>query len=102
VRGANRPGFLPALQALMEYSFRDRLSRIEVPTLIVWGRNDMLVPVGDAENFERLISANAHKVIFEDTGHLSMVERPTRFNRLLSGFLAGEAAPELEIEGVSG
>ena len=101
VQGANAPGFIPAFEALMGYSFRDKLERIEVPVLIVWGRNDMLVPVEDAEMFEHLIGDNAHSVIFEDTGHLPMLERPTRFNELLAGFLAGERSPEADIEGVS-
>jgi pimeloyl-ACP methyl ester carboxylesterase len=92
---------MPALDALTSYSFRDRLSRVEVPTLIVWGRNDILVPVGDAERFERLIGPNAHKVIFEDTGHVAMLERPNRFNALLAHFLAGERTPEDDVEGVS-
>jgi pimeloyl-ACP methyl ester carboxylesterase len=93
VGGANAPGFLSAFDALMGYSFRDRLERIEVPVLIVWGRNDILVPVSDAELFEHLIGDNAHSVIFEDTGHLPMLERPTRFNRLLGSFIAGEREP---------
>jgi pimeloyl-ACP methyl ester carboxylesterase len=101
VQGANAPGFIPAFEALMGYSFRDRLARIEVPVLIVWGRDDMLVPVADAHVFEHLIGENAHSVIFDDTGHLPMLERPTRFNELLRGFLAGERAPEAGIEGVS-
>jgi pimeloyl-ACP methyl ester carboxylesterase len=61
----------------------------------------MLVPVEDAEMFEHLIGENAHHVIFDDTGHLPMLERPTRFNELLRGFLAGERDPERGIEGVS-
>jgi pimeloyl-ACP methyl ester carboxylesterase len=101
VQGANAPGFMDAFEALMTYSFRDRLARIEVPTLIVWGRNDMLVPVSDAETYEHLIGDNAHHVIFEDTGHLPMLERPSRFNALLSSFLAGERSPEAGVEGVS-
>jgi pimeloyl-ACP methyl ester carboxylesterase len=101
VQGASKPGFVPALEALLGYSFRDKLVRIEVPTLIVWGANDMIVPVADAGRFERLIGANAHKVIFEDTGHLSMLERPARFNTLLDEFLAGDPAPERTVEGVS-
>jgi pimeloyl-ACP methyl ester carboxylesterase len=101
VQGANAPGFMEAFEALMSYSFRDRLKRIEVPVLIVWGRNDILVPVADAEMFAHLIGENAHHVIFEDTGHLPMLERPTRFNELLSSFVAGERAPEAGIEGVS-
>jgi pimeloyl-ACP methyl ester carboxylesterase len=101
VQGANTPGFLPALKANLEYSFRDRLARIEVPTLIVWGRNDIILPVGDADRYERLIGANARKEIFEDTGHVPMIERPSRFNRLLDSFLSGEPAPEEAVEGVS-
>jgi pimeloyl-ACP methyl ester carboxylesterase len=101
VQGAGKPGFLPALAALLAYSYRDRLREIEIPVLIVWGRNDVLVPVQDAEEYERLIGPNARRVIFEDTGHVSMLERPTRFNRLLEDFLAGEAAPGERVEGVS-
>jgi pimeloyl-ACP methyl ester carboxylesterase len=70
--------------------------------LIVWGRNDILIPVGDAHEYERLIGANAHAVVFEDTGHLPMLERPTRFNKLLADFIAGEDRPEDDIPGVTG
>jgi pimeloyl-ACP methyl ester carboxylesterase len=59
------------------------------------------VPVDDAATFEHLIGENAHHVIFDDTGHLPMLERPGRFNTLLAGFLAGERAPEAGIEGVN-
>jgi pimeloyl-ACP methyl ester carboxylesterase len=100
-QGVGKEGFIPALSSLLGYSFRDRLPQIECPVLIVWGRNDMLVPVEDAEMFERLIGSNARAVIFEDTGHLAMVERPSRFNDLLAGFIAGEREPERGVEGVS-
>jgi pimeloyl-ACP methyl ester carboxylesterase len=101
VGGANAPGFIDSFEALMTYSYRDKLERIEVPTLVVWGRNDMLVPVADAEGYARLIGENAHSVIFDDTGHLPMLERPSRFNELLRSFLAGERNPEADVEGVS-
>src|SRR3954464_2773586 len=48
-RGSGRPGFLPALGAIMDYDFRDRLGEIGCPTLIVWGTEDMLVPSSDAD-----------------------------------------------------
>jgi pimeloyl-ACP methyl ester carboxylesterase len=101
VQGAGTPGFIGAMEALTDYRFRDKLERIEVPTLIVWGRNDMLVPVEDAAEFERLIGANARKEIFDDTGHVPMLERPSRFNALVREFIAGRAAPEAAVEGVS-
>jgi len=88
VVGAGAQGFVGGLDAVLGYSFRDRLPEIEVPTLIVWGRNDVLIPVEDAYEFERLIGANARAVVFDDTGHLAMVERPSRFNELLASFIA--------------
>jgi pimeloyl-ACP methyl ester carboxylesterase len=87
--GAGRPGFIDALNALLDYDFRDRLGAIGCPTFIVWGEDDMLVPVQDASEFERLIP-NSRKVIFEDTGHVPMLERPETFNALLMEFLAEE------------
>ena len=66
----------------------------------MWGENDLLVPVGDAARFERLIGANATRVIFEDTGHVPMIERPSRFNGVLEGFLEGKPSPEDDVAGV--
>jgi pimeloyl-ACP methyl ester carboxylesterase len=85
--GAGKDGFLDAFAAVLDYDFRDRLSDVEVPTLIVWGRQDKIVPVGGAHEYERLI-AGSRKEIFEDTGHVPMIERPHRFNALLEEFLA--------------
>jgi pimeloyl-ACP methyl ester carboxylesterase len=90
-----KPGFVPALKALLQYSYRDRLAAMEMPVLIVWGRNDLLVPVGDADRYRRLIGDNARVEIFEDTGHAPMIERPSRFNALLREFVAEAKAPEL-------
>jgi pimeloyl-ACP methyl ester carboxylesterase len=59
----------------------------------VWGENDMLVPVADAQRFVDLIGPNARKVVFEDTGHVAMLERPVAFNALLEDFL-GDTGPE--------
>ena len=102
LQGSGRPGFVDALDALISYSFRDRLASIEVPVLVVWGENDMLVPVADAQRFVDLIGTNARKVVFEDTGHVAMLERPSRFNALLREFLAGDVTPESEVAGVHG
>src|SRR5205807_2675523 len=41
-QGAGRDGFMPALEAHMDYDFRDRLPEIRCPTLIVWGEDDMI------------------------------------------------------------
>ena len=88
VVGAGTPGFVGGLDAVLAYSFREHLPAIEIPTLIVWGRNDVLIPVEDAYEFQRLIGDNSRVVVFDDTGHLAMVERPSRFNALLADFIA--------------
>jgi pimeloyl-ACP methyl ester carboxylesterase len=99
-RGSGRPGFVDALRAIMDYDFRDRLPEIGCPTLIVWGTDDMLVPSSDADEYERLIDG-ARKVVFEDTGHMAMIERPQTFNDCMMEFLAAEPdapASEAEVE----
>ena len=85
--GAGRPGFLPAVQGLLGYDMLDQLDDVEVATLIVWGRNDHIVPPQDAIDYGRHLH-NSRTVIFDDTGHLPQLERPVRFNRILETFLA--------------
>lgn len=84
--GAGKPGFLPAIGSLIGYDILDRLEDVEAPTLIVWGRDDRIVPPEDALEYGARLS-NSQTVIFADTGHVPMVERPVRFNRLLERFL---------------
>jgi pimeloyl-ACP methyl ester carboxylesterase len=86
VRGAGKPGFVQAMAANFDYDLRDRLPEIACPTLIVWGDHDRIVTVRDAAVYAELIPGS-RKVIFNDTGHLAMVERPDAFNALLNDFL---------------
>jgi pimeloyl-ACP methyl ester carboxylesterase len=97
MKGANKPGFEDALRANLEYDLRDRLPQIGCPTLVVWGDKDMIIPVKDADRFVELIEGS-RKVIFEDTGHVPMLERPPTFNDCLEEFLAYEVS-EGELEG---
>jgi pimeloyl-ACP methyl ester carboxylesterase len=87
LRGAGKPGFLQGLQAVLDYDIRERLPEIACPTLIVWGDGDRLITVRDADVFAELIP-NSRKVVFADTGHMAMLERPAEFNALLADFLA--------------
>jgi pimeloyl-ACP methyl ester carboxylesterase len=86
LRGANKPGFYDALRACIEYDFRERLPDIGCPTLIVWGENDTILSVRDADEYEKLIPST-RKVVMRDTGHVPQVERPAAFNELLLDFL---------------
>jgi pimeloyl-ACP methyl ester carboxylesterase len=99
-KGAGKPGFDAALRACLEYDFRDRLPEIRHPTLIVWGEKDSIIPVRDAQEFERLIS-DSRKVVMKDTGHVPMAERPLAFNEVMMDFLA-ETGPASDNERVDG
>jgi pimeloyl-ACP methyl ester carboxylesterase len=101
-KGTGKPGFTDALRASLNYDFRDRLPEIGVPTLIVWGEKDSIIPVKDAQEFERLIP-DSRKVVMKDTGHVSMAERPETFNDLMMEFLAerGAAADKAPAAGES-
>jgi pimeloyl-ACP methyl ester carboxylesterase len=89
LRGMGKPGFLPALEALIEHSqtLGDRLSAISCPTLVLWGQDDPVVPSRDADAYAQRIP-NARKVVWEDTGHVAMFERAADFNALLEDFLS--------------
>ena len=89
--GLDAPGFAAAVRGLVGYDFTDRLPEIEVPTLIVWGRQDRVVPPADAHEFKRLIP-NSRLVVFDRCGHVPQLEKPARFNALLEEFLAETAA----------
>jgi pimeloyl-ACP methyl ester carboxylesterase len=102
-RGSGKPGFNDALDAMTRYPIRDRLGEIRCPTLVVWGELDRLVPVRDAAEFAWLIP-QARKIVYPDTGHLVMLERPARFNADLRAFLkepAGSQAPWPDVRTLS-
>ncbi|MGB6167919.1 MAG: alpha/beta hydrolase [Geitlerinemataceae cyanobacterium] len=56
-------------------SFRDRLSQIEQPTLILWGENDRILGTQDAEQFRQTI-VHSQLVWIERCGHVPHLERP--------------------------
>jgi pimeloyl-ACP methyl ester carboxylesterase len=99
-KGGGKPGFDDALRASLNYDFRDRLPEVKVPTLIVWGEKDSIIPTRDADEFERLIE-DSRKVVMKDTGHIPMAERPDAFNEVLTEFLA-ETGPAEEKEPADG
>ncbi len=84
--GLQAPGFSDALASIWGYDTRERLPEIEIPTMVIWGLNDQIVPIEAALGYHRLIPESRLE-IFERTGHLPMLERPGRFNPLLEGFI---------------
>jgi pimeloyl-ACP methyl ester carboxylesterase len=81
-------GFGESLRAAIRHDMRDRLGKIEIPTLVLWGFDDRVIPVQAALSYHRRIPGSRLE-IFERTGHVPQLERPARFNATLAHFLAG-------------
>lgn len=87
VKGAGKPGAAPAAFALANYDFADRVQEIGCPTLVIWGRQDRMVPFSCADDYCARIP-DSRLEVFEKTGHCPPAERPARFNAVVETFLA--------------
>jgi pimeloyl-ACP methyl ester carboxylesterase len=64
-----------------------KLASIRVPTLVIWGRNDDLIPLSKGEQFHQGIAGSKMAVI-DQCGHVPELEKPEEFDRVLTEFLA--------------
>lgn len=64
----------------------ERLAAIHIPTLIIWGAHDNLIPVADSELFHTAI-AGSQLVVFQDSGHIPQEEIPDASATAVSEFL---------------
>ena len=70
-----------------ERPLNDRLGEVRVPTLVIWGRHDQLIHVSCVAELEKGIPGS-EAVIFEDVGHVPMIEKPGATAAVLRRFLA--------------
>jgi pimeloyl-ACP methyl ester carboxylesterase len=66
---------------------RKRIHRVTAPTLLVWGKDDRLVPPLYADEFGRRLPG-ARVEILDQAGHLPHREQPQAVARLVGDFLA--------------
>lgn len=64
----------------------NRLGEIKKPTLIIWGKQDGLISVADADKFNQGI-AGSQKLIFDNCGHVPQFEKAADFNKAVLEFL---------------
>jgi pimeloyl-ACP methyl ester carboxylesterase len=64
-----------------------RLGEIKKPTLVVWGKQDGLLKLADGEQFKREIPG-AELIVFDQCGHIPMIEKAPEFNKAVLAFLA--------------
>jgi len=65
-----------------------RYPEIDVPTLILWGRQDRVVPLSVGESLSRALP-QAQLVVLDNCGHLPAEELPMESAEILEAFLTG-------------
>jgi pimeloyl-ACP methyl ester carboxylesterase len=74
------------------FATKEKLAAIQVPTLILWGDQDELIPVADAQKFKDAI-AGSTVIIYPGIGHLPYQEASEKSAADLKQFLQGLPAP---------
>ena len=73
---------------IADHGLERRLHRIAVPTLLLWGRDDALVPASYAGEFGQRI-ADSRVEVLDDCGHVMQADQPELVLGLISEFLEG-------------
>lgn len=91
-RAMERPGTrAAALEAVRGMTFNQlepKYSTIAKPTLLLWGREDIVTPPSIGERLLRQLP-NARMVVYPRCGHFPMIEAISESNRELVAFLEG-------------
>jgi pimeloyl-ACP methyl ester carboxylesterase len=73
-------------KSAIRHNLGEELNQIQQPTLLIWGKNDIVTPPFVAEEFKKLIP-NSQLHFIDKCGHAPMMEVPIEFNSILEKFL---------------
>jgi len=79
-------GYIGCSEAVRRINYIDQLSKIEIPTLIMVGEDDVGTPVSASEAMHKKIK-NSRLFVIQSAKHLSNIEQPEIFNSSLLKFL---------------
>ena len=86
IRGTPPAGYIGCCHALPKISVTEKLRDVRCPALVIVGEEDPGTPVEMARDIQAALPA-AELAILHRASHLSNVEQPAEFNRVLGGFL---------------
>jgi 2-hydroxy-6-oxonona-2,4-dienedioate hydrolase len=78
---------LAIAKSAIRHNMSKDLPKIQVPTAIIWGENDIVTPPDVGHDFNRLLP-NSNLYWIENCGHAPMMEHPDLFNDLMVKWLA--------------
>ena len=77
---------LALAKSAIRNNLAEELHQIKLPTMLIWGKNDIVTPPFVAEEFKKLIP-NSQLQFIDKCGHAPMMEVPHEFNSILENFL---------------
>tara|TARA_Y100000782_G_C10186742_1_gene267070 strand:+ start:2912 stop:3673 length:762 start_codon:yes stop_codon:yes gene_type:complete len=78
---------LSLAKSAIRHNMTNELPSLDVPTCLIWGKNDEITPPEVAEEFHELLP-QSDLFWIDKCGHAPMMERPEEFNKFLSDWLA--------------
>jgi 3-oxoadipate enol-lactonase len=87
IRTTNPRGYAGCCAAIATLDLTDKISAIKVPTLIVVGEEDQGTPVAASRAIQGQITGSQLEII-KSAAHLSNLEQPEEFTRIIASFLA--------------
>ena len=85
LREGNRQAFIDRAKLNRKDNTAD-LKNISVPTLVLWGKEDVWIPVSHADHFMKALP-NAELAIMDETGHIPMEENPKESLKIALDFM---------------
>ena len=80
-------------KSAIRHNMANDLPQMEMPTCLIWGKNDTVTPPDVAEEFHRLMP-NSELLWIDKCGDAPMMEHPDKFNELLEPWLMKNFKPE--------
>ncbi len=72
---------------LRSHTLRDLLPGVATPTLLVWGREDAIIPLNSCELYQQAIPGATAKII-ANCGHMPEMEKPEEFVQAVLDFVS--------------
>lgn len=91
-------GFIGAVNALQTFDYSKGIESIELPFLLVAGEHDGTRPTAMAADAQRVRHARFETV--RNAGHLSNIDNPGEFNRIVGDFIGSVQSNQESIEGL--
>ncbi len=85
-RAGNRAALAERFKQTQPGPLAAKIPELNIPTLIIWGKQDRLIPLAIGEQFDRLLP-DSKLVVFDDLGHVPQEEDPVRTVAVVKEFL---------------